>query len=69
MEVSKHSTISHTNPKFSGRVGKQEFSGCPGQDSNCEPPEYKPKNEAWFHIIEQMNLLNNCSADNPILIN
>jgi hypothetical protein len=64
MEASKHSTISDTNPKYSGRVGKQEFSGCPGQDSNCEPPEYMLNNEARFHIIEQMNLLHNYSADN-----
>jgi hypothetical protein len=35
----------------------------------CEPPEYKLNNGAWFHIIEQMNILINCSADNPMLIN
>jgi hypothetical protein len=35
----------------------------------CEPPEYKLNNEAQFSIIEEINILINCSADNPILIN
>jgi len=46
-----------------------KFSGCAGQDFNCEPPEYRLNNEAWFHITKQINILNNCSADDPILIN
>ena len=57
-------------PHFLGGWGNNnsQDTKCPGRDYNYEPPEYKLKNEAWFHISEQMNILNNCSADNPILI-
>ena len=51
-----------------GKENSQDFK-CPGQDSNCEPPEYKFNNEVWFQTIKQMNILNKCFADNPRLIN
>ena len=51
-----------------GNKNSQDFK-CPGQDSNCEPPEYKLNIQAWFHILEQMNILNNFSTDNHVLIN
>jgi hypothetical protein len=32
-----------------GNKNYQDFK-CSGQDSYCEPSEYKLNNEAWFHI-------------------